>query len=111
MLDFTVTTTPTRFPQACVACTGNVVPFVETHREVPGLGQVYVCAECVRRSAIALGLLRDDELANAMRENEELTTLLGQMTQRQSELENLAGLAERVSAVEERLAPTTTAAR
>lgn len=49
------------FPGACL-CGSQKRPIVDTHRELPGFGHVYLCELCVRMSGRALGLWveRDD---------------------------------------------------
>lgn len=80
MLEFVAVETPTVFPQACIACKQQKGPFVDTHGEIGNGMHVYVCSSCVSRGARALGLPTEDTLAALMRENTELTELVGNVT-------------------------------
>ena len=46
---------PLVFPSSCV-CGSQKFPMVDTHREVPGFGHVYLCELCVTMAVRALGL-------------------------------------------------------
>lgn len=54
MIAYTSWQGPMQFPGACV-CGSQKQPIVDTHRELPAYGHVYLCGLCVAMSASALG--------------------------------------------------------
>ena len=63
MLPFAVIPSPLRFPYACVGCGNQKGPLVNTHRELPGYGDVYVCKRCAKQIAEVLGFAPGEKLA------------------------------------------------
>lgn len=82
MLEFIPLDHPIAFPHYCIACGGGQQgPVLDTHREVGGL-RVYLCRECVKRSARIFGFTageRLDELAAAAGSLEEKERELAQI--------------------------------
>lgn len=58
MLEFIVVPHPSFMPMACACCGSAAGPVVDTHRELPVYGRVYVCELCVTRAARVLGLVK-----------------------------------------------------
>lgn len=59
-------------PYACITCGGNLGQMVDTHREIPAVGNIYVCADCVRSLARVVGLVRGKQLTNLTHQAKEL---------------------------------------
>ena len=55
MIEYTKYDGPLAYPGGCV-CGSQKRPLVDTHRELPAFGHVYLCELCVRMSGRALGL-------------------------------------------------------
>lgn len=91
MLEFTAIPNAVNWPAVCVCCTSQTGPFVDTHRDAPGYGHVYVCAMCAERAARVLGFFDPLEqarvdLGKALAAKEALEELLA----RQDEVLNAA---------------------
>ena len=89
MLEFIVVPHATFLPHVCAGCGGSEGPMIDTHRELIGLGRIYVCALCTKRAATALGLVegkRADELADAAKLLEQAKSEIGERAATQEDL-------------------------
>jgi hypothetical protein len=62
MLEFQLVDSPFVFPQACVGCLSQKGPMVDTHRQIPGFGHIYICHVCGKTSARLLGFAKGERL-------------------------------------------------
>lgn len=103
MLPFNLIDAPLRFPYACVCCMKANGPLVNTHRELPGYGDVIVCKRCAKQIAGLLGFASGeklDELENAVTIQAEHEREITSLREKVAELE-----AERVR-LEDKLVQT-----
>lgn len=90
MIEFMLVDYPQAFPQMCVGCSSQKGPLLDTHRDLPGFGHVYVCAECVKTGARLMGFSegkKQDSLQNALREAAEARAAIEHHSERINELE------------------------
>ena len=96
MIEFMEIPAPTSFPWACVGCMSQKGPMIDTHRELPGYGHVFVCVRCAKTAARLLGFAKGDKLdelsqaADAVHERElEIGSLREQLVALGSERDGL----------------------
>jgi hypothetical protein len=94
MHEFVVVDRPAVSPFACVATGETAGQMVDTHREVRGLGRVYLSKSAVIRAAKAFGLVKGG------RRHEEILAALESLEHREQEIRALEA---RVSELDERL--------
>jgi len=102
--------TPTDFPAMCL-CGSQKAPLVDTHLVKDAYGHVYVCLQCTKRLARALGIAKGaemdrlehaaDQLAHAEKEVSERQEIIDRMTtiagKREEKLSALEGYIEQLT--------------
>jgi len=84
-----------QFPGMCI-CGSQKGPIVDTYRDLPGYGRVYLCRMCTVRAARAFGLIKGDEHSRLERAADELAQAQEEITSRQELIEKLTrSLADR----------------
>ncbi len=92
MLEFITVDYPKLPPHSCAACGAQTGPLVDTHREIIGVGRVYICDLCVRRAASVRGLVKGKRMSELIQAGKTVERLEGELADRNvavAELERL----------------------
>ena len=81
--------TPTDFPAMCV-CGSQKPPLVDTHLVKEAYGHIYVCLQCTKRLARALGIAKGAEMDRLERAADELVQAEREIAERQGMIDRTA---------------------
>jgi septal ring factor EnvC (AmiA/AmiB activator) len=80
--------TPTDFPAMCI-CGSQKAPLVDTHMVKRDYGHVYICLQCTKRLARALGIAKGAEMDRLEHAADELVQASKEIAERQAQVDEL----------------------